>query len=157
MSKPHKKTHILLAPLLSLLIALFLSSNAFASADSPAGKWRTFDDETGSAKSIVEITVTDNVLRGSIIKLIDHDEKNPLCDKCTGERENQPVIGMMIIWNVIQKSDYWGKGKILDPNNGKTYKVKFTLLDEGQKLKVRGYIGAPAFGRTQYWERVKQD
>jgi len=49
----------------------------------------------------------------------------------------------------------WDGGEILDPNNGKTYKVRLTPADGGKKLDVRGYIGAPLFGRTQTWIRVE--
>ncbi len=45
--------------------------------------------------------------------------------------------------------------KLLDPNNGKVYKVRLKPLDGGKKLEVRGYIGAPLFGRTQTWVRVE--
>ena len=46
-------------------------------------------------------------------------------------------------------------GDILDPNNGKVYRVKLKLVDGGAKLDVRGYIGTPMLGRTQTWIRVE--
>ena len=49
----------------------------------------------------------------------------------------------------------WDGGEILDPNNGKTYKVRMTPKDDGKTLAVRGYIGAPLLGRTQTWVRVE--
>jgi len=49
------------------------------------------------------------------------------------------------------KSTYKG-GRILDPENGKTYKCRIKLVDD--VLEVRGYIGIPALGRTQKWYRV---
>ena len=49
----------------------------------------------------------------------------------------------------------WDGGDILDPNNGKTYKVRLTPMDGGKKLEVRGYIGTPLLGRTQTWIRVE--
>jgi len=49
----------------------------------------------------------------------------------------------------------WDGGEILDPNNGKTYKVRLTPGDGGKTLSVRGYIGAPLLGRTQTWVRVE--
>jgi uncharacterized protein (DUF2147 family) len=48
--------------------------------------------------------------------------------------------------------EYTG-GQILDPANGKTYKSKMSLAEGGKKLDVRGYVGAPLFGRTQTWVR----
>jgi uncharacterized protein (DUF2147 family) len=49
----------------------------------------------------------------------------------------------------------WVGGDILDPNNGKIYKVLLKLVDGGKKLDVRGYIGMPMLGRTQTWHRVE--
>ena len=46
----------------------------------------------------------------------------------------------------------WSGGKILDPNEGKEYNVRFTPIDGGKKMQVRGYIGP--FYRTQIWLRA---
>jgi uncharacterized protein (DUF2147 family) len=42
---------------------------------------------------------------------------------------------------------------VLDPHNGKTYKAKITMKDDGKKLEMRGYIGMPLLGRSQTWVR----
>ena len=53
--------------LTSLLLAV-LPLSAFAQEASPLGKWKTIDDETGKAKSIVEITrANDGTLRGTVL------------------------------------------------------------------------------------------
>ena len=65
---------------------------------------------------------------------------------------------MTIIRNVKQSGDdkaVFDGGDILDPNNGKVYRVKLKLIDDGSKLDVRGYIGTPMFGRTQTWVRAE--
>lgn len=49
--------------------------------------------------------------------------------------------------------DEYVDGQILDPDSGSTYRSKVKLLENGQKLSVRGYIGVPALGRTQAWNR----
>jgi uncharacterized protein (DUF2147 family) len=49
----------------------------------------------------------------------------------------------------------WDGGEILDPNKGKIYKSRITLIDGGKKLEMRGYIGAPLLGRTQVWIRTE--
>jgi uncharacterized protein (DUF2147 family) len=60
----------------------------------------------------------------------------------------------MVFMSGLKKdgSDYNG-GEILDPDNGKIYRSKITLIDGGKKLSVRGYIGVPMFGRSQVWLR----
>uniref|UniRef100_UPI002FD923CC DUF2147 domain-containing protein n=1 Tax=Novosphingobium sp. TaxID=1874826 RepID=UPI002FD923CC len=58
-----------------------------------------------------------------------------------------------IMWGVKKDGDVWDGGQILDPKNGKTYKVKLKLVDDGKKLDVHGYIGFSLLGRSQVWER----
>ena len=137
--------------LLILFIALFLTSNAQVT-----GKWTTIDDETGKAKSIVEIYKKDGKLYGKIIKLINPTEKDPVCDKCTDYRKNKKIVGMNIITGLVKDGDEWeADDAILDPNNGKIYDCKIWVDEDNKnKLNVRGYIGF--IYRTQYWYRVKK-
>jgi len=46
----------------------------------------------------------------------------------------------------------WDKGRIYDPESGKTYKSKITLVSP-RRLAIRGYVGIPLFGRTTTWSR----
>lgn len=46
-------------------------------------------------------------------------------------------------------------GRLYDPKSGKTYSG--TMVAEGDKLKLRGYIGVAMFGRTETWKRVSGD
>lgn len=141
----------------SVLIAatLLLATAAWAADTTPVGTWTQVDDATGKPKSIIEITQQpDGTLQGVVKQVLFSDHgTHPICEKCSGERHNQPVDGMTVMWGVKQDGDAWGGGHILDPNNGKTYKVKLSLADDGQKLDVRGYIGMPMLGRTQTWLR----
>ncbi|MBP1475609.1 DUF2147 domain-containing protein [Frateuria sp. MAH-13] len=133
---------------------LFGSAAVYAANDTPVGTWKTIDDQTGKAKSIVEITEQNGELQARVLKVLQSDEgPNPTCRKCEGERKDKPVEGMVIMWGVTRDGDKWDGGKILDPHNGKTYKVKLSMLDGGQKLDVHGYIGFALLGRSQVWER----
>jgi uncharacterized protein (DUF2147 family) len=62
---------------------------------------------------------------------------------------------MTILDGVKKHADepYWDGGKILDPNNGKTYRVRLTPMEGGKELQVRGYFGP--FYRNQVWQRVE--
>ena len=140
-----------------LFAATLLSAATLAQAqNSPVGRWKTIDDATGKPKSLIEITPQpDGTLQG-VVRLVyfsDQGTNDPICKKCEGERHDQPVVGMTVLWGVKQDGSSWDGGQILDPGNGKTYKVKLTLADGGQKLDVRGYIGMPMLGRTQTWVR----
>lgn len=123
----------------------------------PVGLWKTIDDDTKAEKSLVRITEAGGALAGRIEKLLDPTKQDAKCDKCGDARKDQPVTGMTIISGVRANDDksLWEGGEILDPNNGKTYKVRIKPVDGGKKLEVRGYIGAPMLGRTQTWIRVE--
>jgi len=128
-----------------------------AESDSPVGKWKTFDDKTGRAKSIVQIAEENGELTGKVLEVLESPEgPHPRCRPCEGERKDQPVEGMTILWGAKKNGASWEDGEILDPENGKIYHVILTLLGSGQKLAVRGYIGIPAIGRRQIWQRQEE-
>ena len=126
-----------------------------SSKNSPVGRWKTVDDITGKAKSVVVIWEEAGKLYGRIQKLVNPDpvDPNPKCESCSGEQKGKPVIGMRILWDLQKDGDMWSGGTILDPSNGKTYKCLVSVEDGGTKLKVRGFIGISLLGRTQYWLR----
>jgi uncharacterized protein (DUF2147 family) len=128
-----------------------------AQAASPVGLWRTIDDETGKERSYVRIVEVDGKLQGTVEKLFEFPGDNPdhLCDKCSGERKDKPIVGMQILWDLKNDDDVWKGGYILDPNNGKTYRCKMTVSEDGQQMDVRGYIGISLLGRTQTWFRLE--
>ena len=124
----------------------------------PSGLWKTIDDETKAEKSLVRISESGGVFTGKVEKLLDPAKQDAKCEKCTDDRKDQPVAGMTIIRNVKQADGdetLWDGGEILDPNNGKVYRVRLKPADGGRRLEVRGYIGAPLLGRTQTWLRVE--
>ena len=139
--------------------ALGLASALALAQSTPAGVWKTIDDATKKEKSLVRITDNAGVYSGKIEKLLDPTAKqDAVCDKCTDERKDKPILGMTIITGVKQSAsaaDIFDGGHILDPNDGKVYKVRLSPADGGKKLDVRGYIGMPMLGRTQTWLRVE--
>lgn len=131
------------------------ASGAAGASDSPVGRWKTVNDATGKADSVVAIREEKGLFYGRIEKLIDPDpsDPNPACTKCEGDLKNKPVLGLQIVWDLKRSGDGWSGGTILDPNNGKTYRCSISLADSGKKLKVRGYVGVSLFGRTEVWIR----
>jgi uncharacterized protein (DUF2147 family) len=125
------------------------------SPKSPVGRWKTIDDITGKAKSVVLIWEEGGKLFGRVQKLVDPDPKdpNPTCDGCAGAQKGKPVVGMRILWDLQKDGDGWSGGTILDPATGKTYKCLLSVEEGGTKLKVRGFVGVSLLGRTQYWLR----
>ncbi|NDC08233.1 MAG: DUF2147 domain-containing protein [Oxalobacteraceae bacterium] len=134
-----------------LLGALFTAQ----ASESPVGLWRTIDDKTGKEKSLIRIVETNGELHATIEKLFrePHEEPNPNCDKCPGDRKNKPVIGMTIMTGLKKAGSEFEGGEILDPANGKIYRCKMWTAEGGKKLNVRGFIGVSLLGRTQVWIR----
>ena len=122
-----------------------------AQSSSPVGFWKTVDDNTGETRSIMEVYMNGDELEGKIHQLLDADAPET-CDVCPGDKKDAKLIGMVIMWGLEEDDDEWEGGKIMDPENGKVYKC-YIELEGNDKLKVRGYIGFRAVGRTQYWYR----
>lgn len=137
--------------------ALGLVSGLVQAQATPVGLWKTIDDETKTERALVRITeLGGGMLSGRIEKLLAADAKpDAKCDKCSDDRKDKPLVGLEIIRNVAKDGEAWGGGTILDSAKGKIYKVRITPIEAGKKLEVRGYMGAPMFGRTQTWIRVE--
>ena len=126
--------------------------------NTPAGLWRTIDDDGKTEKSTVRITITNGVLSGKVEHITDPAKAEEKCTKCEDDRKDKPIVGMTIINDVKQDAEepnLWTGGLILDPAKGSTYEVRLKTIDGGKKLEVRGYIGSPMFGRTQTWIRAE--
>jgi len=138
-----------------IFLVLLISVGIFADS-SPVGRWKTIDDDTGEEKSIVNIWIEDGILYGKIDSLFieEGEEPDPVCDECKGNNKDKPILGMTIVWNMIEGKEYWKGGKILDPENGKIYGCKLKVIENGNKLEMRGFLGISLLGRTQYWIRV---
>ncbi len=140
------------------LTAIFSGALAFSALaqSTPVGLWRSTDDKTGEAKAEVRILETAGVLSGKIEKrLLKTAKPEDVCIKCSDDRKDQPIIGMQVIRGAKKAEDreVWEGGKILDPENGRSYTLKMTPMEDGKKLEVRGSFGP--FGRTQTWVRLQ--
>lgn len=135
--------------------ALMVVSNLACAAGSPVGTWRSIDDKTKLERSIIRIIEENGELKGVVEKVFDQPGDDPahLCKECKGERKDKPIVGMTILSGMKKEGDAWAGGEILDPKNGKTYRCKMTLSEDGKSLKVRGFIGISLIGRTQTWHR----
>lgn len=139
--------------LLCLLLAL-LPIKA-AAQEAPVGSWVTIDDSTGKPKSVVEIyQASDGTLAGRVVEVLQSDRgPNPVCEHCRGDRRNQPVEGMVILWGMKRSGDSWEGGRILDPSSGSIYSARLRLIEDGKRLELRGFRGFSLLGRTQVWVR----
>ncbi|MDO4231322.1 MAG: DUF2147 domain-containing protein [Lautropia sp.] len=137
---------------IAFLFAVFFMAGVQAESG-PVGLWKSIDEETGEPKSLVRIALVNGSLEGKIEKIFDPAKQNVTCQLCEDNRRGKRVVGMTIIENVKQAEgeSYWEGGTILDPQKGKTYRVRLAPQEGGRKLQVRGYLGP--FFRTQIWVR----
>lgn len=140
------------------IVCLYISTLLFGQTSppsAPVGRWKTVDDATNKVKSVVVIWEESGTLIGRIERLIEPDPQypDPRCVRCEGDLKGRPVIGLRILWDLRKDGEQWSGGKVLDPNNGKTYRCFIAVEDGGKKLRVRGFIGFSLLGRTQYWLR----
>jgi uncharacterized protein (DUF2147 family) len=139
------------------LAAALLAAGPALAQMTPVGLWRSIDDHTGQARA--EIAIKDNGrggLNGKVERSLQASPSpEPNCNLCTDDRKGQAKIGLEIIRDAKKSGaePLWEGGTILDPENGKTYKLRLTPLEGGARLQVRGYIGP--FYRTQVWQRVQ--
>lgn len=137
------------------LLTLFVLTITFSiNAQTIFGKWENRDEVTDKVDSIIEVYEKDGKAYAKIIEILDTIHKNDVCVKCKGKQKDKPILGMHILNGLKKDGDEWSGGKILDPKNGKKYKC-YIKLENANKLKIRGYIGFAAFGRTAYWYRKK--
>jgi uncharacterized protein (DUF2147 family) len=128
--------------LLSAVFGLTLvAASAFAfaqSAASPIGRWKTLDDETGKAMTVVEVYTAKN---GHLAARIVENIAAPAnCEKCSGKDKGKPIVGMPVLWDLKAKPDgTWGDGQGFKPSAGMNFKAKSVkLLEGGKKLQVTG-------------------
>ena len=137
----------------ALTLSCFMTP--WAMANSPVGQWHTLDEKTGELKSMVVIFEHQGTMRGRVEKVLRKDaDPAAKCEKCSDDRKNQPVVGLEIIRGAKKASgkNVWEDGEILDPENGRTYALRLTPIENGAKLEVRGSFGP--IGRTQTWVRI---
>lgn len=130
-----------------LLIFVIVSPSYAAS---PEGIWTTFDDKTGQRRAVVSLTLTKNILNGTIVSVFPQLGDTGRCSLCPDEFKDKPVAGLKFLWGLEDSGDnVWEGGHILDAKTGKIYRAMLRV--KGDKLYVRGYVGIPLLGRTQIW------
>lgn len=139
--------------LFTFLLVAFVGAFS-VNAQGITGKWKTVDDETGQAKSIVEVYEQNGKYYGKVVEILNPAKKNAKCKDCAGADKDKPILNLVIIKGLVKDGDEYADGTILDPNKGKVYKCTIEL-DGKDKLDVRGYVGISLLGRTQTWSRVK--
>jgi len=136
-----------------LLFSLLIAGPVIHTQAQITGLWGVPDEHDGKIKSIVEIYEKDNMYFGRVAQVID-SSKHTHCENCVGALKDKPLTGMYILYDLEKTSTGGIDGSVLNPGSGKVYSCYIELASP-DKLKLRGYVGMPALGKTLYWTRHK--
>lgn len=124
-----RRTSCLSAVLLFLLIGL-----GKADASQADGTWMV-------QNLVLHIFDCEQLVCGRIVWIKDAAKRSSQC-------------GKTIIWGLAATAqNEWTGGAILDPNDGKTYRLSATYESNGT-LHARIFTGIPLFGKTEILNRV---
>jgi uncharacterized protein (DUF2147 family) len=119
---------------------------------SPVGLWKNEDAK-------FEIFESGGKLGAKVVSLTNPNtaEGKPKTDIHNPDpaQRNNSLIGLVFMKGFTPAGNgRWENGTIYDPKTGKTYS-SYMQLENKDTIRVRGFIGMAAFGRTQVWTRVK--
>ena len=137
-----------------LILAAALASLAFSASaqQSPIGKWKTLDDQTGKVMTISEVYETKNGTLAA--KIVEAVGVPATCTTCSGKNANKPMVGIVTLWDLkANKDGTWGGGKGYKPSEDRNFNAKsMKLIDGGKKLEVRGCVSIIC--RNATWVRA---
>ena len=87
-----------------------------AAEPSAAGLWQKLD-ENGKPMGWFLFVEHNGVYEGSIAKLFPrpgHDEPNPICSRCPGDRKNAPLLGLSLIRGMKRQGLRYDGGSIIE-------------------------------------------
>lgn len=148
--------------LVSLLALLALASAVHAQrlpaeARAYLGDWTTYNDAGTEAQAVVRITEAGGELSGRIVRLLPtaaYPDPQFRCDDCSGRYQGADLRTVPLIEGMTWDDDEFSGGRITDPTNGRAYRGVIRL-DGADRLRVRGFLGVRALGRTQVWHRAR--
>jgi uncharacterized protein (DUF2147 family) len=120
---------------------------------SAVGHWQIINRD-GKPGGKVDTYLVEGKLFGKVVEVRPGRDPKDVCEKCSGELKNQPILGMIIMRNFHPEGEDWVGGTVIDPENGKEYKGKIWSVGQ-DRLSMRGYVGISLLGRTESWVRIQ--
>jgi uncharacterized protein (DUF2147 family) len=147
--------------LLGVVSILTLSTQtAFAEDTGIFGYWKFVDEDVGKTQSVIRLWEDKGKLLGKIVKVFfkrGGGKRQETCSDCPGATRDKPIDGMIFMWNFVRaeaSANKWIEGKILNPEDGKTYNCELELSKDGKTLAMYGYIRILVkIGGTTTWQR----
>lgn len=134
------------------ILLYIMSMSADLAAQDIVGFWKSINEKTGQAQSVIAVYPYEGKYYGRIIGTF--NDQGVMKETIYSPKERAPGVignpyycGLDIIWGLENKGKKY-KGEILDPEKGKVYNAELWVNDDGN-LVVRGKLFI--FGRSQIW------
>ena len=138
----------------SVLFASTLASPALhaQTANAMLGDWQ---EPGGSAVHIAPCSAGHDDVVCLTLRAVSRDAGTTVdVENPDAAQRTRPLCGLMIGRNFhLKDATHAEEGSLYDPRSGKTYTGSLTV--EGDKLKLRGYVGVKLFGRSETWTRAR--
>lgn len=146
----------ILKTVLVMLIAMAGLAGPLAAADKKDGAEGVWLTKEG--KSHVKIIECGNQLCNEIVWLKQplNSKGVPHTDKLNQVKSlrDRPIIGLSVLTNAKKQSRGYWRGRIYDPERGKSFLALITLIDS-DKLQVQGCLSmGPPFCQTHVWKKI---
>jgi uncharacterized protein (DUF2147 family) len=122
------------------------------------GYWKSLDG--GKTQSIFRIWEDKGKIIGKVIKQFpkpNGDKPQEICTDCPGNQKGKPVTGLIFLWGLTPDKENpkkWVDGKVINPEDGKTYNAELELADDYKTLVIYGYIKMLVkLGGSNTWQR----
>ena len=157
-----RRTSLWLATVLTLGCALgaHAAPGKQAADKNIYGYWKSLDKDSGKTQSIISLWEDKGKLVGKVVKTFPRpngDKPQERCTECSGNQKDKPVVGLIFLWGLQLDEENprkWVEGKVLNPEDGKTYNAELTLSDDAKSLTIYGYIKMLVkLGGSNVWQR----
>ena len=94
------------------LVGLSAASNGLSS---PVGPWKTIDEKTGRTRSVARVYEQEGELFARVEQNLTSGDGARACTKSTGDRKDQPLIGLVFMRNMkLVDGEYRGGRRSVD-------------------------------------------
>lgn len=146
--------------ILSFLFSLGgFSAQAQSKADNVCGLYYAADPKNGEGSQILIYKTANGTYEGKVVwmQYPNHPDGEPRRDVKNPDpnKRNQTNLGLVMIKGLVynEKENEWQNGRIYNPVTGDTYRSYLRLENNGNSLRVRGYLGFSLLGKTVFWTR----
>lgn len=148
--------------ILLLTLTFLFSFNLFLVAEEDVmGLWKTIDDKTGKARSIIAVYEYQGKVYGRLIATYDDAGKeimetlNTPKDRAPGVEGDPYYVGLDIIWDLKKEDGKYLNGKVMDPEKGRVYNAEMWRKNDNLIMRGQILLFGVKLGSNQEWLPVR--